>query len=102
LNEFRFGAVAVLSRTADPTLGHTGFLVGETADSVVLLGGNQSDAVTVEAFPRSRLLGLRWPPAVIAEGAQSSPPVIPDGASASIRDPATDELFNRALAHVLG
>jgi uncharacterized protein (TIGR02594 family) len=55
------GAVAVLSRGADPALGHVGFLIGLTDDKVVLLGGNQSDAVTVEAFARSRLLGLRLP-----------------------------------------
>jgi lysozyme family protein len=48
--------------------------------------------VSVEAFPRSRLLGLRWP-------ATSS--VIPDGAPAPTRDPATDAIFERALAHVL-
>jgi uncharacterized protein (TIGR02594 family) len=93
LDAFRHGAVVVLSRTADPALGHVGFLVGETADSVVLLGGNQGDAVTVEAFPRARLLGLRWPP------------VIPqaEASAEAIRDlPAEDALFARALAHVLG
>jgi uncharacterized protein (TIGR02594 family) len=92
LDEFRPGAVAVLSRTADPTLGHAGFLVGETTDQIILLGGNQNDAVTVEAFPRARLLGLRWPSTVI-----------PDGAPAPIRDPgaASDALFNHAFAHVL-
>jgi uncharacterized protein (TIGR02594 family) len=101
LGEFRPGAVAVLSRTADPALGHAGFLVGETTDSVILLGGNQSDAVTVEAFPRSRLLALRWPSPVIPEAEPAAPPVIPEGASAPIRDPAEDAQFNRALAHVL-
>jgi uncharacterized protein (TIGR02594 family) len=94
LDGFRHGAVAVLSRTADPALGHVGFLVGETEGHVVLLGGNQSDAITVEAFPRTRLLGLRWPPTVI-----------PGGAPAPIRDPgaASDAGagFDRALAHVL-
>jgi uncharacterized protein (TIGR02594 family) len=89
VDDFRPGAVAVLSRTADPALGHAGFLIGETDDSVILLGGNQSGAVTVEAFPRARLLGLRWP----------SSAVIPEGAQAPIRDPETE--FNRALAHVL-
>ena len=98
LGEFRTGAIAVLSRTADPTLGHAGFLIGETADSIILLGGNQSDAVTVEVFPRSRLLGLRWPTTGIPE---ATPPVIPEGASAPIRDPAEEAQFNRALAHVL-
>ena len=111
LGEFRTGAIAVLSRTADPTLGHAGFLIGETADSIILLGGNQNDAVTVEAFPRTRLLGLRWPssvPADVAPAAPSAipettspPPVIPEGASAPIRDPAENADFNRALAHVL-
>ncbi|MFV0296829.1 MAG: TIGR02594 family protein [Hyphomicrobiaceae bacterium] len=56
-----FGAIAVLSRGADPSQGHVGFLVGETADAVYLLGGNQSDAVGVARFDRARLLGLRLP-----------------------------------------
>jgi uncharacterized protein (TIGR02594 family) len=97
LTEERHGAVAVLSRGSDPSLGHVGFLVGTTPGNLILLGGNQGDAVRVETFPRSRLLGLRWPP---------SPPVIPEAEgpqSEAIGDPApsADPLFDRALAHVL-
>jgi uncharacterized protein (TIGR02594 family) len=55
------GVVAVLSRGADPALGHVGFFVGLTGDRIMLLGGNQSDAVSVEGFARSRLLGFRLP-----------------------------------------
>lgn len=70
------GAIAVLSRGADPTFGHVGFLVGMTDDRVMLLGGNQSDAVTVEAFPRSRLLALRQPPiGPVRNDTQPSAPV---------------------------
>jgi uncharacterized protein (TIGR02594 family) len=94
LEEPRTGAVAILSRGADPSLGHVGFLVGQTADDVILLAGNQGDAVSVQAFPLSRLVGLRWPASPAA-----APPVIPDGASAAARD--LDEVFPRALAHVL-
>ena len=54
LDEPRTGAIAVLSRGADPSLGHVGFLVGLTASDIVLLAGNQGDAVSVQAFPRSR------------------------------------------------
>lgn len=69
------GAVAVLSRGADPSLGHVGFLVGMTDDRVVLLGGNQSDAVSVEGFARSRLLGFRLPVAAEATpGPQAAAP----------------------------
>ena len=93
IDDFRYGAIAVLSRTADPALGHVGFLVGETADRIFLLGGNQSNRVSAEAFPRTRLLGLRWP--------ASLPPVIPEGASAPIPGLPADPDFDRALAHVL-
>lgn len=82
LTEPAVGAVAVLSRTSDPKLGHVGFLVGATAESVFLLGGNQSDAVSVTRFPRSRLLSLRWPAQEPGEA-------------------ATSDIFERALRHVL-
>ena len=63
LDEGRFGAVAVLSRGSDPVAGHVGFLLDETDAHIVLLGGNQGDAVGVAAFPKTRLLGFRWPQA---------------------------------------
>ena len=61
----RYGAIAVFSRGSDPRLGHVGFLVGETAADIILLGGNQGDTVSVQAFPRARLLGLRWPATIL-------------------------------------
>lgn len=97
LTEGRPGAIAVLSRGRDPAAGHVGFLVGETDDSLVLLGGNQSDAVTVAAFPKSRLLGLRWPQ---QEAAEVAPPEKAPEAEQSAAAP-DDPLFARALAHVL-
>jgi uncharacterized protein (TIGR02594 family) len=55
------GAIAIFSRSPDPASGHVAFVIGETADTVMVLGGNQHDAVTVAALPKSRLLALRWP-----------------------------------------
>jgi uncharacterized protein (TIGR02594 family) len=86
----RFGAVAVLTRGSDPALGHVGFVVGETDDAIYLLGGNQSNAVTVQAFARSRLLALRWPDGVMQTVA---PPVV--------QSTDSDARFDMALAHVL-
>lgn len=58
----RRGAVMVFSRgTPDSGLGHVGFYAGETDDSFLILGGNQSDKVGVGTYPRSRLLAARWP-----------------------------------------
>lgn len=55
------GAITVLARDDDPALGHVGFLIGETGSHVILLGGNQSDAVTVASFDRRLVLGYRLP-----------------------------------------
>lgn len=85
------GAVAVLARGPDPASGHVGFLVGETADHLMLLGGNQSDGVTVSAFARTQVLGLRWPAPLRS---RAEPALQPEATS-------SDGRFEAALAHVL-
>jgi uncharacterized protein (TIGR02594 family) len=39
--------------------GHVGFYAGQDATSVLLLAGNQGDAVSIAAFPKARILGIR-------------------------------------------
>lgn len=39
--------------------GHVGFYAGLDAGGVLLLGGNQGDAVTIATFPKARILGVR-------------------------------------------
>lgn len=41
--------------------GHVGLYVGETKTHVLVLGGNQGDAVSIAKYPKSRVLGYRWP-----------------------------------------
>ncbi|MGU5817853.1 TIGR02594 family protein [Aeromonas caviae] len=54
-----FGCVVVFSRDGG---GHVGFVVGQDkAGNLLVLGGNQADAVNVKAFPRSRVTAYRWP-----------------------------------------
>lgn len=44
--------------------GHVGFLVGDDAHGgVMLLGGNQANAVLIRPYARARVLGYRWPTA---------------------------------------
>lgn len=53
------GCVVVFTRQGG---GHVGFAVGrDKAGNLLILGGNQSDAVTIAAFPVSRVTGYRWP-----------------------------------------
>jgi len=53
------GCIVVFTRQGG---GHVGFAVGrDTAGNLLILGGNQSDAVNIKAFPVSRVAGYRWP-----------------------------------------
>lgn len=57
------GAVVVFWR-GDPkgASGHVGFVVGQDkAGNLAVLGGNQGDKVSIAFFPKSRVLGYRWP-----------------------------------------
>ncbi len=62
LSEPRYGCIAVFTRKGG---GHVGFVVGVDAKgNLLVLGGNQSDAVNIKAFQRSRVTGYRWPDSV--------------------------------------
>ena len=76
------GCVVVFSRSNGG--GHVGLVVGrDRAGNLLVLGGNQGDAVSVKAFPLSRVLGYRWPDGVAIDGPDL--PII-DGVGASGRE----------------
>lgn len=56
------GAVLVFRR-GDPRgwTGHVGFCCGEDGVTYAVLGGNQSNSVSVAHIAKQRCLGLRWP-----------------------------------------
>ncbi|WP_435781796.1 TIGR02594 family protein [Providencia hangzhouensis] len=59
LNEPAYGCVVVFSRSGG---GHVGFVVGKTeSGQLMVLGGNQSDAVNIKSFSLDRVTGYRWP-----------------------------------------
>ena len=52
------GAVLIFERGSG---GHVGFAMGQDDTHFYVLGGNQSDAVTLARIAKSRLIGARWP-----------------------------------------
>jgi hypothetical protein len=48
-------------RGGTPSQGHVGLVVAANAAHVWMIGGNQSDQVSIARFPRSDFLGFRWP-----------------------------------------
>lgn len=57
----RKGCIAVFKRGNSSWQGHVAFFVRETKTHVYVLGGNQSNAVNVSRYPKSKLLGYRVP-----------------------------------------
>lgn len=65
LDKPRKGCIAILKRGAAPS-GHVGFVESWTGATIRILGGNQSDSVSVASFSRASILGYRWPKEVLA------------------------------------
>lgn len=51
--------VVILSRGTNPAQGHVGFYAGWEGGQVLVLGGNQQNTVSIEAFDATRILGIR-------------------------------------------
>lgn len=61
------GAIATKTRDGG---GHVFFVVGWDSSRVYGLGGNQSDQVSIVAFPRNLIHSYTWPPGVPLPGPQ--------------------------------
>jgi uncharacterized protein (TIGR02594 family) len=57
----RRGCVVVLRRGGSSWQGHVTFFEREEGAKLVCLGGNQSDSVCFATYPKSKVLGYRWP-----------------------------------------
>jgi uncharacterized protein (TIGR02594 family) len=56
------GCIVVFSRPdAGPAFGHVAFFLKKSGDKIRVLGGNQSNAVSIADYAASRLLGYRLP-----------------------------------------
>lgn len=62
LLEPAIGCVVIFWRDSPSGMsGHVGFFVGEGADGLIVLGGNQSNSVSLATFSKSRVLAYRMP-----------------------------------------
>ncbi|RDE06799.1 TIGR02594 family protein [Sphingomonas aracearum] len=60
------GAILVFQRAGG---GHVAFYVGEDATTYHVLGGNQSNAVSITRIEKARCVARRWPTGVPVSGA---------------------------------
>lgn len=61
LDKPKEGCVVVFRRGSSGWQGHVGFYYGERGSDILLLGGNQNNSVNISRYPKSRVLGYRWP-----------------------------------------
>lgn len=69
------GCITVISSNRGPASGHVFFYAGENGLFFFGLGGNQSDAVSVDAFHKSKLVGHYWPKGIAKNPAPFNQPV---------------------------
>jgi uncharacterized protein (TIGR02594 family) len=55
------GDIVVFTRGASAAQGHVAFFLKTVGSQIEVLGGNQSDGVTIARYAKSRLLGIRRP-----------------------------------------
>jgi len=61
LSEPVFGCITVIERGNNTWSGHVGFLMDITPNYIHMLGGNQSNRVSMAVYPKSKVLGYLWP-----------------------------------------
>jgi uncharacterized protein (TIGR02594 family) len=62
LNAPKKGCVVIFWRVSlKGWQGHVGLYVKEDSKNIYVLGGNQSNKVSIAPYPKNRLLGYRWP-----------------------------------------
>lgn len=71
LEEAQRGDIVVLSRGVNVQFGHVGFFAGQEGKSVLVLGGNQSNKVSISPYPLHRILSIRR--AIMPSETPSSP-----------------------------
>ena len=70
LSDAQEGDIVVFWReNKDGAQGHVGFYAGQIGDKILVLGGNQSNKVSITGYPVSRLLGVRRAPGTSAPSA---------------------------------
>jgi uncharacterized protein (TIGR02594 family) len=75
------GCVVVFERQGG---GHVGLVVGaDSGGRLLVLGGNQGNAVSIAPFDRARVLGYRWPVESTLPAIASLPVLLASGASSS-------------------
>lgn len=59
-NEVQQGDLAIFWRVKkDSVYGHVGFFIAQTKDTILTLGGNQSNMITISPYLKSQWLGYR-------------------------------------------
>lgn len=59
VTQARPGDIVIFTRGASTALGHVAFFLKLAGTQVEVLGGNQSDGVSITRYPKSRVIGIR-------------------------------------------
>lgn len=87
-SQLRAGAVVVFKR-GQPPKGHVGFFVGkDNSGKLLILGGNQTNSVSVVAFEEKAVEAVRWPAAVASPAAPDADATLAGVRAAGLAPPS--------------
>jgi uncharacterized protein (TIGR02594 family) len=72
------GAVLIFKRGNSSWQGHVCLLLEDNGSVLTVIGGNQSDAVTIARYRRTSLIGARWPVTPIKPATKPIPEPAPE------------------------
>lgn len=97
----RRGCIVVHERNAPGGDSHVNFFLRDLGDSIECVGGNQSNAVTIARFPKSSILGYRWPASVVVEQPKPTEPVSGDVFTKGWKQVYTDYILTHSSPQLL-
>lgn len=98
----RVGAITVFKRGNSSWQGHVAFFLRDLGTHIEVLGGNQSNKVSIARYKKADLLGYRWPDDLKSSSVMKGSAVGFTGGSAITADSATElaAQLNDADGHI--
>lgn len=93
LNKPKPGAIVVFKRGNSNWQGHVAFFLRDLGERIEVLGGNQSDKVSITTYPKSSLLGYRWPDTIKKSAVMKGSATALAGGGAVLGDQGSDLVY---------
>lgn len=87
------GCIVVFKRGNSNWQGHVAFFLRDLGNKIEVLGGNQSNKVSIATYSKASLLGYRWPDTLAASGVMKGSAAALTGGGTVLGDQGSDLVY---------